>query len=151
MLEAMVVGVPLPVGQQRLGPIVQHDNVLLEIGREDVQVGILALVVVEKEAVDANQPVELDPLGEIGSLVAVDGADRQIGVHREISPPRLYQGNVYRPARSPDNQIGIRLTANPALPKAPPAAASRPTEPLVVPIPRKCVARGPYGAGQWRD
>ena len=61
------------------GPVMEDDGPILDVGRKHLVVLIDALVVVEKEALNADKPVKLDPLPQVGSLVAVDRADGQVG------------------------------------------------------------------------
>jgi hypothetical protein len=60
------------------GPVLHHHRSLVDVRGEHLEVVVAAEVVVEEEALDADELVELDPLGQIRSLVPVDGADRQV-------------------------------------------------------------------------
>src|SRR5438034_1541776 len=61
-----------------VGPIDDLDCALADVRRENFGVLVLAAVVVEKESLDAYQQVELDPLGEIRRLIAVEGTNREV-------------------------------------------------------------------------
>ena len=77
--QAVVVGLEL-AGDVR--PVVQDHEAVLDVGLEHVEVVVRAEVVVEVEALDAHEAVELEPFGEIVRLVAVDRAGGQVVLGR---------------------------------------------------------------------
>src|SRR5919204_208118 len=56
------------------GTVVRHDSAVLDVGGEHLVVVVSAAVVIEEEPLDADEPVELDPLPEVRCLVAIDRA-----------------------------------------------------------------------------
>ena len=58
-----------------------HDDVPLHVGRQDLAMVVRALVVIEEETLDPHEAVELDPLAKVFRMVPVDRADGQVGLH----------------------------------------------------------------------
>jgi hypothetical protein len=58
------------------GPVVHLDEALLEVGRQHLTMAVGAAVVVQEEALGPDQPMELDPLRQVGGVVAVHRAHR---------------------------------------------------------------------------
>ena len=67
--DAVVIGLQL-AGELR--PVVDHHQVLLDVWPEHLHVVVGAEVVVEVEALEADEPVELEPFGQVLGLVAID-------------------------------------------------------------------------------
>ena len=60
-------------------PLAVEHGPLGDVGRQHLAMVVGAEVVVEVEALDADELVELDPLAQVRCLVAVDHEDRQVG------------------------------------------------------------------------
>ena len=96
-LHAVAVGDVWP-GQQGRVTNLRRAMPSLDIGREHLAVVVLAAVVVEEEALDADQSVELDPFREVGRLVAIDRAGGQISsttVDRHLGPHSMESLDVF--------------------------------------------------------
>ena len=65
----------------RSGPVVDHDDALLHVGRQDLAMVVRALVVIEEEPLDPYEAVELDPLAKVFRMVPVYRADGQVWLH----------------------------------------------------------------------
>jgi hypothetical protein len=55
---------------------VKNNRPVAYVRSQDFEVIVAAVVVVEEEALDSDEAVELDPFPQVGRLVAVDGAHR---------------------------------------------------------------------------
>src|SRR5438874_6638257 len=78
MLEAMLVRRHLAREER---PFRQGHDPRVDVWRQKLSVRVRALVVVQVEVLDSDETVELDPLDQIGRLVPVDRANRQIRAH----------------------------------------------------------------------
>ena len=75
LLEAVAVRLSL---SRKGRPVGQLDDAVLDIGSEHLAVRVAAAIVVKEEALDAKEPVELQPLAHVACLVAVDRAQREV-------------------------------------------------------------------------